>query len=118
MGSPDAEVEVAADQESMAEEKLQRRRPRGRSACGGGGASLPRARRGSGRRRRGSSARCPEAGGYSTGKIGSDGPESPAEQASKGAGLVARGKFPRGLRSRGKGREPGGEMCCQLGLRV
>ena len=51
VGSPDAEVEVAADQESMAEEKLQRRRPRGRSACGG--ASLPRARRGSERRRRG-----------------------------------------------------------------
>ena len=116
MGSPDAEVEVAADQESMAEEKLQRRRPRGRSACGG--ASLPRARRGSGRRRRGSSARCPEAGGYSTGKIGSDGPESPAEQASKGAGVAGHGKFPRGLCSLGKGREPGGETCCQTSPRM
>ena len=119
VGSPDAEVEVAADQESMVEEKLQRLRPRGRSACGGGGgASLPRARRGSGRRRRGSSARCPEAGGYSTGKIGSDGPESPAEQASKGAGVAGRGKFPRGLCSRGKGREPGGETCCHTSPRM
>ena len=57
----------------------------------------------------GSSARCPEAGGYSTGKIGSDGPESPAEQASKGASLLARGKFPRGLQARGYGRDPDGE---------
>ena len=53
VGSPDAEVEVAADQESMAEEKLQMRRRRGRSAGGGGGASPARTRWGTGRRRRG-----------------------------------------------------------------
>ena len=47
---------------------------------------------------------CPVSGGWELfqGKIGSDGPESPAEQASKGAGVAGRGKFPRGFCSRGK----------------
>ena len=63
----------------------------------------------------GTSPRCVEVGRDSTGLLGSPGPETPTERASKGACWTPRERIPRGLPAWGNDGEPYGELGFQSG---
>ena len=103
---PDANKEVVV--ETLAEETLPWRGRRRRSGGGGGAPPLDLAESSAGREKR--LCGSVQAGRDSAGILGSLGPQTPVQRASKYACWTPRGKFPGGLPARGNDGDPRREV--------